>query len=237
MKLTSVFDLEYWLANPRFALLFAIAPLAMLVAAFAFLIIPLTHDRMEWLMDEDRLVEFMTFVFLFIAGCLALELARRAWVAGDRVVVIAFYALFAVGCIFAAGEEIAWGQHYLDYATPEEWAALNKQGEVTFHNLPWLHGKTELLRLSFGLGGLIGVWLAGVPFFRNIGAQRALVPWFAVILGHGVVDLTNDFVSIQAQFDDDMSSTSELIEMMIGMTAMFYVSMNFRPYRVASRAP
>jgi hypothetical protein len=39
-------------------------------------------------------------------------------------------ALAAICCIYVLGEEISWGQHILQWSTPEYWAAINDQGTL-----------------------------------------------------------------------------------------------------------
>lgn len=72
-----------------------------------------------------------------------------------------FYALWfgvaLLGCIYIGGEEVSWGQHIFDWATPEGWMAINDQKETNFHNTSsWLDQKPRLL-LEIGVivGGLL----------------------------------------------------------------------------------
>jgi hypothetical protein len=40
-----------------------------------------------------------------------------------------------LSCLYIAGEEISWGQHFFHWNTPEYWAAqVNRQQETNLHN-------------------------------------------------------------------------------------------------------
>ncbi|MCI0626395.1 MAG: hypothetical protein L0387_32915 [Acidobacteria bacterium] len=98
---------------------------------------------------------------------------------------------------------------------------------MTLHNV-W--GHNEVFRLAFGLGGLIGIWAARYPSLRKIAAPPILLSWFSVITGHSVIDLFNDFVSIQKDFDAGWQRLSELTEMLIGIAGFLYMHLNSRMF-------
>ncbi len=74
------------------------------------------------------------------------------------------YAVIAamLGSFYIAGEEISWGQHILNWSTPEYWAHVNDQGETNLHNTSdWLDQKPRLLLfIGVVVGGLL------IPFLR-----------------------------------------------------------------------
>ncbi|WP_420349128.1 hypothetical protein [Pelagibius sp.] len=82
---------------------------------------------------------------------LALPEARR-----DRLIFI-WILLGLLGSIYLAGEEASWGQHYLGWATPEGWEALNDQGETNLHNISsWFDQKPRsLLEIGVIVGGIV----------------------------------------------------------------------------------
>src|SRR3546814_4167282 len=54
-----------------------------------------------------------------------------------------------------AGEEASWGQHYAGWLTPDNWQALNDQGETNLHNTSsWLDQKPRTL---LEIGVIVGV--------------------------------------------------------------------------------
>ena len=123
-------------------------------------------------------------------------------------------------------EEIAWGQQYFGFDTPTAWRSINVQGETTLHNIAHIHGRTEIFRLIFGLGGLVGVWLSFHPHFQKIGAPAILLPWFVVITLHAAVDVYNDIFPIEELFDYCIIMTSELVELLITISGFLYIILN-----------
>ena len=51
---------------------------------------------------------------------------------------VAFFVAYSVGLLLVAGEEVAWGQWFFHWKTPEAWSAVNVQHETTLHNVPGL---------------------------------------------------------------------------------------------------
>ena len=70
-------------------------------------------------------------------------------------------ALLVLGCIYYAGEEISWGQHWFGWGTPENWQDVNDQGETNLHNTSALLDQVprNLLTLAAVVGGIL------VPLF------------------------------------------------------------------------
>jgi len=204
----------------------ALFPIAVFFLVAFFLALPVTRQGAIWLLEENHPVEMLTFVFLLAGGLRGLALAwysRR-----EEPLCAGFYLLVALGLLLTAMEEIAWGQKLVDFQTPSAWKELNAQGEMTLHNVHALQGRSELFRLAFGLGGLIGVWAARVPALRKIAAPAILLSWFLVITAHSIVDVFNDIVPVQKDFDAAMQRLSELIEMLIGMAGFLYIELNAR---------
>src|SRR3546814_9825984 len=58
--------------------------------------------------------------------------------------------------------EASWGQHYAGWLTPENWQALNDQGETNLHNTSsWLDQKPRtLLEIGVIVGGILIPMLA-----------------------------------------------------------------------------
>ncbi len=203
-----------------------VAPLVMMALFAVFLMNPATRPTALWMLKENHPIEVLTFAIALIAGILGLALAWRLSNQGEKVLVFGFYAVFSLALIFLAMEEIAWGQQFLGFASPESWRAINVQGETTLHNIAGIQGRSEIFRLVFGLGGLAGVWLSFRPRFRKIGSPIVLLPWFAVIALHAGVDTYNDFYPIAQRFDYLIQRTSELVEMQIAFSGLLYILLN-----------
>ena len=57
-----------------------------------------------------------------------------------------WFLLAALGCFYVTGEELSWGQHVLDWSTPDFWAEVNDQKETNLHNTSsWLDQKPRLI--------------------------------------------------------------------------------------------
>jgi hypothetical protein len=95
-----------------------------------------------------------------LAGLLMLrvEVRRRLWL-------LAWVGLAFAGSAYIAGEEASWGQHIFAWTTPEQWQALNDQGETNLHNVSsWFDQKPRLLlELGVIIGGLV------LPLWRRRG--------------------------------------------------------------------
>ncbi len=72
-----------------------------------------------------------------------------------------WFGLAALCCFYVAGEEISWGQHIWDWATPDYWTSVNDQQETNLHNTSsWFDQKPRLILLvSIVFGGLIAPFL------------------------------------------------------------------------------
>ncbi len=68
-----------------------------------------------------------------------------------------WFFLATCGCLYVAGEEVSWGQHIWDWATPQYWNQMNDQGETNLHNTSsWLDQKPRLvLQIGIIFGALI----------------------------------------------------------------------------------
>lgn len=198
----------------------AVAPF-LIVAFYGMLLsAPSTRNRARWMMAENHHVELLTFASLFLAMILA---ARLAWKARRTTLVAVFWALFSAGLLFAAMEEVAWGQTFFGFETPQVLQGLNRQNELTLHNLPGLHNRTEFFRIAFGLGGIFGVWLYSRNRLRQIAPPPVLLSWFVLIAVLAGLDLLNDFYRIHKRFDKNIHELSEVVEMMVGFSALLFV--------------
>ncbi len=133
----------------------------------------------DWIIREDRGALELAHVVIPLAGLvwalriLALpRLRQQPWL-------YVWFGLAALGCLFIAGEEASWGQHYLGWATPDNWRAVNDQGETNLHNTSsWFDQKPRLL-LEIGIivGGILlplaALWRPGL---RGRGLAPILPP-------------------------------------------------------------
>jgi hypothetical protein len=175
--------------------------------------------------EENYPVEIGTFLLLMIGGIYGLRLAMRArgvWPAWA----IAFYLVFAVFLLLIGMEEISWGQWFFHFDTPEIILRHNTQGEMTLHNMDGIGGKTEWLRLAFGVGGFVGIGLSRVRVFRCVAASPKLWAWFAVIVLFAVGDVATDHVLRHTPIASLFEAMREVVELLIAAAGCLYLWLN-----------
>jgi len=204
-----------------------VAPFLVLGASFVLLSATATRAAMLWMLKENHPVEILTFALAFFCSLAALRLAGALRSHGGDTITCGFYTVFSLGLFVVAMEEIAWGQKLLGFDTPAVLHGLNRQDETTLHNMPGMHGRTEILRLAFGLGGIAGLFLSASRRLRPIATPRLLWPWFVVITAHAGIDYYADLVRIDHDFDFLIRRTSELVELLIGAAGFLYILLNW----------
>ena len=130
----------------------------------------------SFLTSEDSLLEWLQFAAFATASLFGLLLARALLRAG-RLLPAAAYLLFAFGCFFSGGEEIAWGQRLLGLETPEDLARINDQGEITAHNISTALTVFNTLMLVVGLYGAVA-WAMRTRAGRHVRTFDLFVPPF-----------------------------------------------------------
>jgi hypothetical protein len=200
-----------------------IAPVVLLgvnVAGFAF---PPTRPLTASVFAvENGPVELLTFLLLILGGLRGLSLAARARRLRLGRATVAFYGAFAVGLLVVGMEEIAWGQWFFHWETPRFWLEHNRQGETTLHNT-LTQGRTEVFRIAFAAGGLIGIWCARLPALANVAAPAILAPLFWIVGAHAGVDLLLDFVAPSSLIEKVFNRSCELTELYVGFAGWMYV--------------
>lgn len=138
------------------------------VGAALFALASVDRELFVFLAEEDSLLEWTQVVILASATVLATLLAARAWRDGRRPHALAYFVL-AAGCIFVAGEEVSWGQRILGLETPETLAEVNRQDELTLHNIDDVRVALKFFLIGLGLAGFALPWLLrrrGSPAYR-----------------------------------------------------------------------
>lgn len=106
------------------------------------------------------LQELFHFFVPLIGFVIALRLLRRPFVR-QRGPIRAVAWVGIVSCLYIAGEEHSYGQHFFHWETPEFWKALNRQDETNFHNITdWLDKKPRTVLEVFIFGGSLALSLA-----------------------------------------------------------------------------
>ena len=112
--------------------------------------------------NELGLVENLTVAILIAALIYTLMTLRRYrhLIGLPMKLFLVFYSL---GCIYFAGEEASWGQHWFGWETSEYFRGINDQQETNFHNTSkWLDRVPKgLISLGIFIGGiLVPAWLS-----------------------------------------------------------------------------
>ncbi len=139
------FSAWWWLVLPT---------LAAVALAAAALTLPGIYAT--WIESERGLLELSHVVIPFAGLVLALRILFMVELRG-RLHLRLWVGLAAVGCLYIAGEEASWGQHFLEWSTPESWQEINDQQETNLHNVSsWLDQKPRaLLEIGVVVGGIL----------------------------------------------------------------------------------
>ncbi|MBV6632681.1 MAG: hypothetical protein KI792_06570 [Alphaproteobacteria bacterium] len=89
---------------------------------------------------------------------------------------MAWIGIAALGCLYVAGEEVSWGQHFLKWESSEFWSGVNDQNETNLHNISsWLDQKPRILLI-------IGVYVGGLVIPLLLKFRPGVLPdRFAII--------------------------------------------------------
>lgn len=232
-------DDREWRILPRRAMVIALLPFGIAIAAAATVLYP---PLFIWLLDEDSLVEWLQFFSLVAAGVFLPLVAFRLSKSGHNVLA-ALYGLVAVGVWFLAGEEISWGQRIFGWQTPEAMEAINRQGETTVHNIS---GVQELVPAGMLLASLYGTcaplaWAAVRARWKNVGPAPLLVPPLCLIPAFGLSAAYRLFrLLVWPSPDYGISEYGEVMELSLYLGLALFCWFNLRRLvwaRPAARAP
>jgi hypothetical protein len=141
---------------------------------------------------EDSFLEYLNALFLFLAAvCFIVNFfVSKSGNKLGKFKTPRNFLMLGLGLLvlFAAGEEISWGQRILGFETPEAIEEHNWQGEFTVHNLAIFQDSESLLKADrlfhafwFTLGVVIplaALWKPGREWLTELGA-----PIFPILLG------------------------------------------------------
>lgn len=172
---------------PRFWTLWL--PLLLLAFQFALELLFSSAD-LAVLMSESGPIELLQFIPVSAAFAVAVAVIFRIS-PSRRPALFAWVLIAALACFYVAGEEVSWGQHFLNWDTPEYWKALNDQHETNLHNTSsWLDQKPRLILLvGIITGGIVIPLLqcyrpAALPEkFSIIYPSAALMPVALLVIG------------------------------------------------------
>ncbi len=125
------------------------------------------------LLDEDHLVEWLTFALLFLSGILSLILAIQIRKRSNRY--HWFFIVFSVSCILFSLEEISWGQRIFHIKSSEFFLRNSDKKEINVHNViqKWYEVKTK--HIAGWTLFLYGTCLPLLALNRRIGSFLARI--------------------------------------------------------------
>ena len=204
-------------------------PLPILFLCALLLVLPVTREFAIWMLEENKPIELLTFIFLIVGGIRGLILAWQLKQSGSRWVAI-FYLLFSLGLLAIGAEEVAWGQWFIGFETPSSLSEINTQNELTIHNLEIFNDHLEIFPLLFGIAGIVSVRLKK-SYLHKIASPDVLLSWYLIITIMSAIDLIQDFFVIQEQFDYLMNYLDEAVEMLVGIAGFLYIWLNAKVFR------
>lgn len=110
----------------------------------------------SWFRHELGIIENLTVALLAAALFCALSVIIRYGKSLDPLLKI-YLVVFSIGCIYFAGEEASWGQHWFGWETSEYFLGINSQQETNFHNTSFWLDRAPKGAVSFCIfvGGIV----------------------------------------------------------------------------------
>ena len=170
--------------NQTIPLFFWLIVPILLILAQVGLELSFTREQLGPMHSENGPHELLQSLYIGFAFFLALWLLFKVdWKTQKEIGVVV--AIAALGSFYISGEEISWGQHVLNWSTPEYWSNVNDQNETNLHNTSsWLDQKPRLLLF-------IGIVAAGllVPALRRW-KPAVLPPRFSAFYPSAILSVT-----------------------------------------------
>lgn len=200
-----------------------IFPIIISILLLLFIIIPFTRNFGFWLLEENKPIEILTFIFFIIGGVYGMFFSIKLFKIKANRLPAYFFLLFSAFLILIGMEEISWGQQFFHFETPDQWKAINKQGETTLHNLGFMQKFNDNLHFIFGMAAIIGVLIRNHPFFKEIGVPIILLPWFLIIVFQSAIDILVDTITVSDFLNFAIERANEFIELLIAISAFLYL--------------
>lgn len=131
------------------------------VAAMPYFARVISLDTDRYMYTELGIIENITVVVLVIAIIACFKFLKSATQFKYLKIWIIF---FLIGCVYFAGEELSWGQHFFGWSTPESWSSVNDQQETNLHNTAAIFD--QIPRTLLSIAALIGGVL--IPVYRRL---------------------------------------------------------------------
>jgi CDP-diglyceride synthetase len=115
----------------------ALAPV--LIMLFFLLMYFWPFEYLKVSLREDGPVEWLQFLMIAISAILSILIAFKLFISKNYLIACIFI-IIGSSFIFLAGEEISWGQRLFNVATPDSLENINRQKEISVHNISSIEG-------------------------------------------------------------------------------------------------
>ena len=194
-------------------------PFALIILAFLALSFPPTREFTILMCRENYPVDSLSFGFLFFAAIFGIILIIKMKRLDAGQLPLILLSLISFSFFIIAMEEIAWGQQLLNFRTPEYFQTINIEDDIKLQSFSGLQNNTGYFRLALGLTGLIGILFVKFESLKAIAVPKILFGGFFVITIVALIHL----LSYGTGFSDELRWISQIIELMIGISAFLYV--------------
>ena len=196
----------------------------------------------HWLTGEDRLSEWWSVATYLASTAMLLATALILKRLGHPRIGVAYY-LLAILFVFAALEEISWGQRLFGWGTPEALSEINVQQETTVHNIPAINTTFYTLFFWAAIIGLLGgVARAVLHRHRRVTTADFLLP--SLVLSPALLmiiiwirdgKLLWTFPQVLMAYLDLRPTGTEVPETLLGLCLVLYTFANLRRARAFRR--
>jgi len=227
-----------WDVSPAAAFTLVFAP----IAPSAALAIAWNVDRSfaYSFIDEDGLVEWIQVAAYATAAVSAALVARILSPRGSRASALLYFA-FAVACALAVGEELNWGQRFLNFSTPDAWPGADARAPTAVHNVAALDRVFQGTLVVLGLYGTFAPWAMlvvrqRVARLKSLSRKAMLFVPPVFVSSSFLILLTNKLM-MAAGFDDDLVQNQfygEVEELALAFGLASFTVLTYRRLRAAN---
>ena len=147
------------------------------VIAQAILEVILPRALMVASVSENGPHELLQFFIILAAALVALKyfISKKPH---KHIIYKMWFGLALICCVYVAGEEVSWGQHFFGWATSDNWQAVNDQQETNLHNTSsWFDQKPRLILMgNIIFGTLIAPLLISKNLLKLPDRLKELIP-------------------------------------------------------------
>lgn len=224
-----------WTPARREWVVWAGLPLVMAAITLGVAIADPDYYKQHFLPEGYGVLEVLHFALPLIAALICLRLLFHPSVRSNGLIKL-MTVLFAIACIYIAGEEHSWGQHFFGWSTPDAWSAINRQQETNLHNTLGIFNHLPQKILEFGIliGGIILPLWAHYHgpfenwFLRLYVPSLVLLPVALIAVGFKVIKWTYSHNLLGFQI---MPRPSEALETFYYLFILLYVVLYLRRIR------